>query len=451
MKLRFPTRTESLSEQLASAFETTLARTDQVFELMTEDAYWMRPIPLRHPVNFYEGHLPAFIWNTVFRRTLNLPSFNPEFDRLFERGIDPQDQKEAAKLAITSWPSRKEVQAYKEKVHESLFELITDEKRLKNSQHPLMKNGAILWLVLEHEMMHQETLLYMLHQLPNQYKTCPPHYHRLFEQNGKFLTPQPRKVKIPAGVAHLGADETEFDFTWDNECPSQTLEVDAFSIDAFNITNGNFLEFVNARGYQNPSFWTLETWKWRTEQNRTHPFFWKIGPNNIWLLRDFFEEIPLPLTHPVFVTHAEAQAFARWRGESLPTEAEWHRAAFGDGKARYPWGNATPTAEHGNFNFKYGSTVPAGQFPKGASRFGVHDLIGNGWEWTETTFAPFSGFTASEGYPQYSVDFFDGQHYIVKGGSCFTDTRLLRRSFRNWFYWHYPYAYATFRCVIRNQ
>jgi ergothioneine biosynthesis protein EgtB len=438
----------SLCDQLALAFETALARTEQIFELITEEAYWMRPIPLRHPINFYDGHLPAFIWNTLFRRTLNLPSFNPAFDHLFERGIDPRDQKVADQLTISKWPARAEIRAYKEKIHEKLFEFLSDEKNVKNSSHPLLKNGTVLWLVLEHEMMHQETLLYMLHQLPHEHKKPASHHQRLFEQNGKFSAPKPYQIQIPKGVAHLGAEPGEFDFGWDNEFSSQSVEVGEFTIDAFNVTNEQFLEFMEADGYRNPSFWTSESWQWKVKQRREHPFFWK-RENGQWLLHDFFEDIPLPLSHPVYVTHAEAQAFARWRGQALPTEAEWHRVAFGDTKTRYPWGQGTPTPEYGNFNFQYGSSVPVGQFPKGASRFGAHDLTGNGWEWTATPFMPLTGFVPSQAYPQYSVDFFDGQHYVVKGGSCFTDARLLRRPFRNWFYWDYPYMYATFRCVKR--
>lgn len=161
-------------------------------------------------------------------------------------------------------------------------------------------------------------------------------------------------------------------------------------------------------------------------------------------------DCPLPLDWPVYVTQAEARTYARYVGKELPTEAEWHRAAFGDRPdCPYPWGDSSPGADHANVDFARWSPTRVGAHPLGASPLGVHDLVGNGWEWTSTVFGPFPGFRASRAYPGYSGDFFDGRHMVLKGGSCFTDRRLLRRSFRNWFYWHYPYVHATFRCVAR--
>ena len=163
-----------------------------------------------------------------------------------------------------------------------------------------------------------------------------------------------------------------------------------------------------------------------------------------------FERVPLPLDWPVYVSHAEAAAFARWAGRSLPTEAQWHRAAYGtpDGGERiYPWGDAPPDPTRGNFNFAAWDPQPVTAHPAGASAFGVQDLLGNGWEWTSTPFAPFPGFQPFPFYPGYSADFFDGRHFVMKGGSARTAECLLRRPFRNWFQPRYPYVYATFRCV----
>jgi iron(II)-dependent oxidoreductase len=150
------------------------------------------------------------------------------------------------------------------------------------------------------------------------------------------------------------------------------------------------------------------------------------------------------------VSHAEAAAFARWKGARLPSEAEFHRAAFGSpaGDERaFPWGNAQPDERHGNFDLRHWDPMPVGSYPGGVSAWGVHDLIGNGWEWTSTIFAPFPGFTPTPAYPRYSADFFDGGHYVMKGASPATAAELVRRSWRNWFRPRYPYPYATFRCV----
>jgi formylglycine-generating enzyme required for sulfatase activity len=162
-----------------------------------------------------------------------------------------------------------------------------------------------------------------------------------------------------------------------------------------------------------------------------------------------FELIPLPPSWPVYVSHAEASAFARWSGARLPTEPEFQRAAYGtpDGERPHPWGFAEATDREGVFDFASWDPQPAGSRPKGASAWGVEDLVGNGWEWTGTPFAPFPGFEAMRSYPEYSADFFDGAHLVMKGASPATARELLRPTFRNWFRARYPYVYATFRCV----
>jgi formylglycine-generating enzyme required for sulfatase activity len=163
-----------------------------------------------------------------------------------------------------------------------------------------------------------------------------------------------------------------------------------------------------------------------------------------------FEDIPLPLDWPVYVSRAEANAYARWAGKALPTEAQWHRAAYGtpEGRERqFPWGDEAPNRRLGNFDFERWDPTPVGTFAQGQSAFGVADLIGNGWEWTSTPFGPFPGFEPFSFYPGYSANFFDGQHFVMKGGSARTAACMLRRSFRNWFQPHYQYVYAGFRCV----
>jgi formylglycine-generating enzyme required for sulfatase activity len=162
-----------------------------------------------------------------------------------------------------------------------------------------------------------------------------------------------------------------------------------------------------------------------------------------------FGRIPLPESWPVYVSLAEAAAFARWRGVRLPTEAEFQRATYGSpsGEREHPWGDRGADSSLGAFDFCGFDPVPSGSSPAGASAWGVHDLVGNGWEWTETVFAPFPGFRVIPSYPEYSADFFDGQHFVMKGASTATARELLRPTFRNWFRRRYPYMYATFRCA----
>jgi formylglycine-generating enzyme required for sulfatase activity len=225
--------------------------------------------------------------------------------------------------------------------------------------------------------------------------------------------------------------------------------VDAFEIDAHSTTNREFLAFLEAGGYRARDLWSDAGWAWRETEGVEHPTFW-VRDGARWCWRGMFENIPLPDAWPVYVSYEEAAAFARWRGRRLPTEAEYQRAAFGTpsgDERKFPWGDAPPDGTRGNFDFRSWEPVPAGSRPAGASAWGVHDLIGNGWEWTSTIFAPFAGFEPMTSYPEYSADFFDGQHFVMKGASTATAAELVRRSFRNWFRPNYPYVYAKFRTV----
>ena len=192
---------------------------------------------------------------------------------------------------------------------------------------------------------------------------------------------------------------------------------------------------MQAGGYENRDLWKDADWQWKVAQRIAHPAFWRRSGDG-WLYRAMFEEIPLPLDWPVYVSHAEASAYARWAGKKLPTEAQWQRAAQG-----------TPTKPHANADFKSWDPTPVNAFPDNHSAFGAVEMIGNGWEWTSTVFAPFAGFQPFPFYPGYSANFFDGRHYVMKGGSPRTAACMLRPSFRNWFQPHYPYVYAGFRCV----
>jgi formylglycine-generating enzyme required for sulfatase activity len=247
----------------------------------------------------------------------------------------------------------------------------------------------------------------------------------------------------------LGTDPMEHGFGWDNERPPVTRFVDGFAIDVDDVTNADFMAFVEGGGYREPRWWRAEDWAWVQESGVGHPSFWEQQDGG-WFWRAMFERVPLPSSWPVYVTWAEANAFAAWRSRRLPSEAEFQRAAYGtpEGRERaYPWGNEMPRRAPANFDFQRWDPEPAGMRPTSASAFGVHDLVGNGWEWTADVFVPFDGFRPMPSYPEYSAEFFDGQHYVMKGASPVTDRHLVRPGFRNWFRPRYPYVYATLRTV----
>jgi iron(II)-dependent oxidoreductase len=261
--------------------------------------------------------------------------------------------------------------------------------------------------------------------------------------------PRAEAIQIPAGRTTLGLSRTSAEFGWDNEYDAHAVSVPAFSIDRYKVTNGQFLDFLNSGGYRDRALWTPADWEWKSSSEVSHPAFWKrVGDS--WHLRTMFDEIPLPLSWPVYVSHAEAAAYARWTGKRLPTEAEWQRASHGSNSGverRFPWGEDAPGPEHGYFDFDRWDPAPVDAFPRAGSAFGLDGLIANGREWTATPFGPFEGFKPYPFYEGYSANFFDGKHFVMKGGSPRTDQSILRRSFRNWFQPHYPYVYAGFRCA----
>ena len=420
-------------------------RSRAIFDLIDPAAYYSRPIALRNPIVFYEGHLPAFSIIALLRRGLGGPPVDERFEKLFERGIDP-DSAEAAvprSGASTAWPARADVLEFAARADVAMLEALG--RTALTADRPAMANGQALYTALEHEAMHQETLLYMWHRLPYSQKQKPTDLRYELEPTARPALGG--SVRVPAGTATLGANRATAPFGWDNEFDEHQVQVAAFDIDRFNVTNAGFLEFVEAGGYEDPSLWSADHWTWIQSEQVTHPAFW-VREQGQWFWRGMFELIPLPPAWPVYVSQAEASAYATWKRRRLPTEAEFHRAAYGtpDGTERvFPWGDGAPDATRGNFDFMSWEPVPVGSRPDGASAWGVHDLVGNGWEWTSTVFGPFEGFAPMATYPEYSADFFDGQHYVMKGGSAATASELLRRSFRNWFRPNYPYVYATFR------
>jgi gamma-glutamyl hercynylcysteine S-oxide synthase len=389
------------------------ALTDKIFGEIRPDAYLERPIPERHRIIFYLGHLEAFDWNLVGRHGLGLDPISEELDQLFAFGIDPpvgelpQDQP-------ADWPSTEHARQYVEEVRGRLDTALDAAPT------------EMLDMALEHRLMHAETFTYMLHNLPYTQKVT-----RGVKAASRRPSPPLEMMEITGGTVTLGKKRGD-GFGWDNEFEQHRQDVPGFAISKYKITNGQYLEFVQAGG---PT-----------------PFYWfcRGNNNNDWFYRGMHAEAPLPLDWPVYASNAQAQAYAEWVGKSLPTEAQFQRAAFGtrEGDERsYPWGEKLPDAHFGNFSFCNPGPIPVTADPAGNSAFGVAQMVGNGWEWTRTPFQPFPGFEASPAYPGYSANFFDGDHFVLKGASCATDAGLLRPSFRNWFRRDYPYAYTTFRVV----
>jgi gamma-glutamyl hercynylcysteine S-oxide synthase len=403
---------EAAAANLIQEFHSARLESDRLFSILKREALYERPIAERHRVIFYIGHLDGFDSIQVCREALGIRSPDLELDSLFQAGIDP-DSAHLPADKPSDWPALERVKAYVERCRKSV-----DENLGRAPED-------VVYMALEHRLMHLETLAYMFHNFPHEMKQSP----EMIEAN---RSSQPEKQnewrEIPEGEAILGKPH-DGSFGWDNEYSEMRSSVPEFRMQRYSVTNGEYLRFV--------------------KQGARMPHFWRERGGSLYYV-GMFNEIPLPLDWPVYVTLLEAESYARWVGKSLPTEQQFHRAAYGNlslEDRQYPWGNRAPTHRAGNFNFKRWDPEPVDSTPDGDSAFGVSQLVGNGWEWTSTPFCPFQGFKPRETYPGYSANFFDGEHYVIKGGSPRTAARLLRRSFRNWFRRDYPYVYATFRCV----
>src|SRR6188474_810360 len=228
-----PTDTLTLNrEALSEQYRENRRRTRALFDVIRPEAYYSRPIALRHPIVFYEGHLPAFSVNTLVKKGLGRPGVDDALERLFARGIDPEDEADASRNRRTVWPTRDEVQRFADACDALVLDALANAP-LEQPGHPLLHDAQAAYAILEHEAMHQETMLYMWHQLPCEHKQAPA--GAAGDVSG--ATPAPACVTVPAGRATLGARPGEIRFGWDNEFPGAVVDVPAFAIDVHDVTN----------------------------------------------------------------------------------------------------------------------------------------------------------------------------------------------------------------------
>ncbi len=388
--------------------------TDRLFTHLDPSALYDRPIAERHRMAFYLGHLEAFDWNQMKQTGMPAASPNPDFDNLFAFGIDPEPG-QLPHDQPSDWPKPEQIHSYNRGVRSTI------------DRHLLDAPEENVHMMIEHRHMHAETFAYILHNLEPEKKKGPmEHLSVAAPVTQTFVT-------LPAGVSTLGKDAGE-GFGWDNEFKKLSVPVAEFEMSKYKVSNGEYLEYMKLTGAAPPHYWFQQQGQW--------------------FYRGMFQDVALPLNWPVYCTWNQASQYAKFHKLELPTEAQFHRAAFGSRMERQerqlPWSSeAADLTKQGNFGYAAWNPIAVNASPETDSAFGIAQLIGNGWEWTSTIFAPFEGFATSPTYPGYSANFFDNAHYVLKGASPRTSSTLVRRSLRNWFRPEYPYVYATFH-LVRN-
>jgi len=311
---------------------------------------------------------------------------------------------------------------------------------------PLLSDGFVFRMVLQHEYQHNETILQTL-QLKEGDPYAPP--RQLAPPAIDPDAPAPGSmVRFPGGRVVLGTDDRSR--AYDNERPAHAVDLPAFWIDAHPVTNAEYEAFIVAGGYSDPEHWSETGWAWREEAGLVAPKYWERRSDS-WTERCMDRTGPLHPDRPVcHVCYWEAEAYATWAGKRLPTEPEWEAAASWDAAAGvacvHPWGDAAPTPLHANLDALVFETTPVGSYPAGRSPFGCWDMLGNVWEWTSTDFHPYPGYETFP-YPEYSEVFFGDEYKVLKGGAWATRFDAVRNTFRNWDYPIRRQIFSGIRCV----
>jgi len=356
-----------------------------------------------------------------------------DIDELYDAFKHPRADRPALPLLGPA-----EARHYVREVRDKVLDVL-DHSPLEG--RPLLEQAFAFGMVAQHEQQHDETML-ATHQLRTGGAVLdaspPPPGMRLHAE----------EVLVSGGPFTMGTSTEPW--ALDNERPAHEVDVAPFFIDTAAVTNGAYLAFIDAAGYDEPRWWSAKGWAHRQECGLTAPRFWEREGGTWWRVRFGIRE-PVPLHEPVMhVSFHEAQAYATWAGKRLPTEVEWEKAARWDpstGRSRrFPWGDEDPGPEHANLGQRHLCPAEAGAYPRGASPLGVHQLIGDVWEWTSSDFDGYPGFTVFP-YPEYSLVFFGSAYKVLRGGSFGADPVAVRGTFRNWDHPIRRQIFAGFRCA----
>lgn len=430
---------EAVRAAIGSCFQATFDRYESLFEtLASTEAYYEKPIPLRHPLIFYLGHTATFFVNKLILAGLIEARINPAFESIFAIGVDEMSWDDLSD-AHYDWPTVEAVMAYREAVRAKVDEFI----RTAPLALPVDWENP-WWAVLmgiEHERIHLETSSVLIRQ--HALEHVKP--HPAWQHCGEFgQAPQNSLIAIPQGAVNLSRTDDGI-YGWDNEYGRHDAHVPAFEAGRFLVSNGEFLDFVDAGGYATNAFWEEEGLAWKNYAEAQHPAFW-VKKDAAWHLRLMTEVIPMPWNWPVETNYHEAKAFCNWKkavtGQAyrLPTEDEWHRLHRESNLSEIPMDAAASANIHLDH---WASSCPVTRFPQGE----LYDVVGNVWQWTETSIYPFEGFRVHPLYDDFTTPTFDSRHNLIKGGSWISCGNEARTSSRYAFRRHF-FQHAGFRYIV---
>jgi iron(II)-dependent oxidoreductase len=434
---------ERIASELIAARDRSLGLTVDALE---ECELTSQISPLMSPLVWDLAHIGNYEEQWLLRAAAGAEAVRPEIDDIYDAFEHPRAERPNLPL-LTPAESRGYIATVREKVLDSL-----ERAPLTG---PLTEGGFVYNMVIQHEHQHDETML-ATHQLRKGAPALlnPPASLPGAPSPGSGLVGGPLtgvgeagagEALVGGGVFLMGVSEDLW--AYDNERPGHMVDVPAFFIDTTPVGNAAYLAFMEAGGYRDPRCWHPDGWAWRLSSGKTAPGFWN-REGGQWMRRRFGRVEPVPMDEPVqHVCWYEADAYARWAGKRLPTEAEWEKAATWDPvaerKRRLPWGDS---GDHANLGQRLLHPAPVGSYPEGASAYGVRQLLGDVWEWTATDFHGYPGFRSFP-YKEYSEVFFGGGYKVLKGGSWATHPLSGRPTFRNWDYPIRRQIFAGFRCA----
>lgn len=410
--LSLESQRQALLQDLRECRQLTL----QLIKNLNQDTYFRRSHPDFSPVGWHLGHIAYTEAYWILEQCAGLAPQFQHYHQLFAADGLPKSQRE-------NLPPLETILDYLNIIREQVLTYLETA--------PLEREERLWRWLLQHESQHHETIAFVLqlHQLNNLPQKSDERY--FLSLTDKL---EAKMVQIPAGEFILGNNSLE---AQDNERKAHKVYLDSYWLDAYPVTCYQYGQFITNNGYQNREFWSEEGWQWLQENPVSYPLYW--------------QDSPTYHNHPVCgVSWYEAEAYAKFIGKRLPTEAEWEKAASWHPEKQqkycYPWGNVEPNPKLCNYNNLVQKTTPVTAYPTAVSAYGCYDLLGNVWEWTASYFLPYNGFQAYP-YAGYSQAYFDQQHRVLKGGSFVTLSWGLRNSFRNWYHPWVRQILAGFRCA----